>query len=272
MRNAAAALTQGIFMSLHTSKEVIKAVNKITLKPGKPSARAGHCPSPVKILLADDHEVAREGLRKMLRCEADIEIVGEADNASDAIKLVQELKPQVIVMDVTISGMCGCELSRQLKAVYPPARVIFLTEYEAEQYTAEALANSINGFLTKNSSPELLSNTIRVVACGGSVWQEKLLENASKKMVKALNIRAERQNLGSEHSSSAVSIVPQDVLSPRELEILIMVARGYTNKEISVNMDYAEITIKKYVKSILSKLNVSNRTLAGIAAVKFGLV
>ncbi|BCT56147.1 two-component transcriptional response regulator, LuxR family NIT01rdhP [Dehalococcoides mccartyi] len=248
------------------------AVDKIIMKPNKSSPKIGHCTSPVRIFLADDHQVAREGLRKVLCSEADIEIVGEADNASDVLRLVEELKPQVVLTDIKISGLDSCELSHKLKGVYPPVKVVFLTGYEAEPYVTEALYNGINGFLTKDCPLELLSNAIRVVACGGSVWQGDLLESASKNFVKFVNAKAEGRSPAGEYSSATINVIPQDVLSPRELEILIMVARGYTNKEISVNLDYAEITIKKYVKGIMTKLNVSNRTLAGIAAAKFGLV
>ncbi|MFS2315715.1 MULTISPECIES: response regulator transcription factor [Dehalococcoides] len=247
-------------------------MEKIILKPSKSSPKTGHCTSPVRVLLVDDHEVAREGLRKILHSESDIEIIGEADNVPDTLRLAAELKPQVVLTDIKISGTGGCELRQQLKTIYPLIKVIILTGYEAEQYATEALSSGMNGFLTKDCPLELLSNAIRVVACGGSVWQGNLLEIASKNLACFVNEKTVSRNMVNEYSSAAVSIIPQDVLSPRELEILIMVARGYTNKEISVNLNYAEITIKKYVKGIMTKLNVSNRTLAGIAAVKFGLV
>ena len=215
----------------------------------------------IGVFLVDDHQLVRQGLRTILRRAPGIEIVGEASSGEEALALVKEIKPDVILMDIRMDGADGFKSLKQIKKVCPDTAFIMLTVYDSELYAAEAIRTGASGYITKDCTRELLINGIRVVSQGGTVWQEGILR------------RATRGLSGLSEEGTGGDLTPQIVeqLTPRELEILALLAEGYGNKQICTRLNLADITVKKYIKNILTKLGVSNRTHAALMAVRLGL-
>jgi DNA-binding NarL/FixJ family response regulator len=215
----------------------------------------------IGVFLVDDHQLVRQGLRTILRRAPGIEVVGEASSGEEALALVKEIKPDVILMDIRMDGTDGFKSMKQIKKVCPNTAFIMLTVYDSELYAAEAIRTGASGYITKDCTRELLINGIRVVSQGGTVWQEGILR------------RATRGLSGLSEEGTGGDLTPQIVeqLTPRELEILALLAEGYGNKQICTRLNLADITVKKYIKNILTKLGVSNRTHAALMAVRLGL-
>jgi len=216
----------------------------------------------IGVFLVDDHQLVRQGLRTILRGASGIEVVGEASSGEEALALVKEIKPDVILMDIRMNGTDGFKSMKQIKKVCPNTAFIMLTVYDSELYAAEAIRTGASGYITKDCTRELLVNGIRVVAQGGTVWQEGILRRATRGIP---GLSGESATGG----DATAQIVEQ--LTPRELEILALLAEGYGNKQICAHLNLADITIKKYIKNILTKLGVSNRTHAALMAVRLGL-
>jgi len=214
----------------------------------------------IKVLLVDDHTVVREGVRTMLSAEPDIAVVGEVSSGEEALQKAQELEPHMILMDIRMLGMNGTEASRRIKSAMPTTSVIMLTMYDSDMYVVEAIQAGAAGYLTKDVSRELLCDAIRSVVDGGTMVRSGLLRRAITSLMRA--------SAGGKLESD-VSLVER--LTPRELDVLKLLARGYANKEICQELHLAEITVKKHVQNVIQKLGASDRTHATIQAVKLGL-
>jgi len=215
----------------------------------------------IGVFLVDDHQLVRQGLRTILRGATGIEVVGEASSGEEALALVKEIKPDVILMDIRMDGTDGFKSLKQIKKVCPDTAFIMLTVYDSELYAAEAIRTGASGYITKDCTRELLINGIRVVSQGGTVWQEGILRRATRGI----------PGLSGEGTGEDVTAQIVEQLTPRELEILALLAEGYGNKQICTRLNLADITVKKYIKNILTKLGVSNRTHAALMAVRLGL-
>jgi DNA-binding NarL/FixJ family response regulator len=215
----------------------------------------------IGVFLVDDHQLVRQGLRTILRGASGIEVVGEASSGEEALAIVKEIKPDIILMDIRMDGTDGFKSLKQIKKVCPDTAFIMLTVYDSELYAAEAIRTGASGYITKDCSRELLINGIRVVAQGGTVWQEGILRRATKGV----------PGLSGEGTGQDLTAQMVEHLTPRELEILALLAEGYGNKQICTRLNLADITVKKYIKNILTKLGVSNRTHAALMAVRLGL-
>ena len=215
----------------------------------------------IGVFLVDDHQLVRQGLRTILKGASGIEVVGEASSGEEALALVKEIKPDVILMDIRMDGTDGFKSMKQIKKVCPNTAFIMLTVYDSELYAAEAIRTGASGYITKDCTRELLINGIRVVSQGGTVWQEGILRRATRG-IPGLSVEGTGED-------TTAQIVEQ--LTPRELEILALLAEGYGNKQICTRLNLADITVKKYIKNILTKLGVSNRTHAALMAVRLGL-
>lgn len=214
----------------------------------------------IKVLLVDDHTVVREGLRTMLIGEADIDVVGEASTGEEALQKVTELEPHVVLMDIRMPGMSGTEAARRVKSLRPTTAVIMVTMYDSEMYVIEAIRAGAAGYLTKDASRELLCHTIRAVMDGGTMVRSELLRRAVEGLL--------HKPSGAEGEAD-LSLAGR--LTKRERDVLRLLARGYANKTISAELDLAEITVKKYVQNVISKLGVSDRTHAAVVGVRLGL-
>lgn len=209
----------------------------------------------VHILIADDHPVVRDGLRSMLSTQPDFRIAGEAANGVEAVQLATRLKPDVILLDLEMPDLDGVSVLAQIRAIDPQARVIIVTAYDTDERIVQAVVAGAQGYLLKGAPREEIFRAIRVVYEGGSLLQPIV---ASKLM----------QHVSHQASQSA----DMNSLTPRELEVLRLLAQGKSNKQIAAELVITERTTKFHVSSIFSKLEATNRTEAVKIAVQRGLV
>jgi DNA-binding NarL/FixJ family response regulator len=216
--------------------------------------------SMIRILLADDQSLFREGLRTLLSVQSDFEVVGEAANGEEAVLLAARLKPQVILMDVRMPILDGVAATRQLHSSQPGCRVIVLTTFDDDEYVFEALRAGAMGYLLKDAPSAKLFEAIRATARGESFLQPSI---ASK-------VVAEFTRLAGQ-SLPRPDVLP-DPLSEREMEVMRLVANGSSNKQIASLLVITEGTVKNHITNILGKLGVTDRTQAAIKARDLGLV
>jgi NarL family two-component system response regulator LiaR len=211
----------------------------------------------IRVLIVEDHAIVRDGIRSLLSMEPDIEVVGEADNGQDGIVLAERLQPDVILMDLMMPRMDGCVAISRIMASQPEARVLVLTSFAAEEKVFPAIKAGAFGYLLKDSDSEELIQAIRQVNCG-----ESSLDPRIARMV-LQEVRTELQ------SESPAGLSQQvDPLTPREIEVLRLVAQGLSNEEIAEKLVVAERTVRTHVSNILGKLHLANRTQAALYALR----
>jgi two-component system response regulator NreC len=213
--------------------------------------------SKIQILLVDDHEIVRTGLRMMLLAEDDLDIVGEVNSGEEALQAVKDLKPNVVLMDVAMPGIGGIEATRKIKTANADTAVLALTMHEDEQYFFEMLNAGASGYIPKRAAPDDLVSAIRVVN-QGNVF---LYPTLAKLLVKDFLDRAE----------SGSTPVLED-LTPREREVLTHIAEGYTNREIAENLVISVKTVDRHRENIMQKLNLHNRVELVKYAIEKGLI
>jgi DNA-binding NarL/FixJ family response regulator len=217
----------------------------------------------IRVLVVDDHEVVREGLRVIFQEESDISLVGEASSSTKCLNSLSRLKPDVILMDIKMPDGDGFRALKEIREKYPDIRVIMLTGFGSGLYLSEALHAEASGFITKDCPGRLVCNAIRVVADGGTVWEEDFLHNAVRGLTHMAKV---------EVKSTADSQPLSEQLTIRELEVLKLLTDGYSNKGIATKLGMSRETAKKCVRSILGKMGVSNRIHAAIMASRCGMV
>ncbi len=211
--------------------------------------------TPIRIMLADDHPVVRDGLRAMLSTQPDFQVVGEALNGVEAVQLAAQLMPDVLLLDLEMPELDGVAALEKIHAANPAARIIILTAYDEDERIVSAVVAGAQGYLLKGAPREDIFQAIRVVHAGGSLLQPMV---ASKL----------RQRLSGQGVKPAETID----LTPREIEVLQLIAQGMSNKQIATDLAITERTTKFHVSSILSKLEAANRTEAVKIAARRGLV
>ncbi|MBU7594954.1 response regulator [Metabacillus halosaccharovorans] len=212
--------------------------------------------SKIKVLIADDHHVVRRGLLFFLKTQKDIDIIGEATNGKEAVKLVSELNPDVVLMDLSMPEMDGVMATKIIRETNTTVKIIILTSYGDQDHVIPALRAGASGYQLKDIEPDDLVQTIRDVLQGQSKLHPKVTSHVMA------------------HLSTPV-IQPQtklDDLTKREKEVLNELAKGKSNKEIASALFITEKTVKTHISNILSKLQLSDRTQAAIYAVKNGYV
>jgi len=217
----------------------------------------------IRVVIVDDYPVVREGLRTMLSTDETIEITGEVSDGVEAVAMVAEKKPNVVLMDIRMPNMDGIEAIRRIKDKHPSTSVIVLTMYDDDAYVIDAVRAGASGYLLKDASLELLLHTVRTVSSGETLIKTKLLYQAISSLVSATNERQKPEA----HTTEDVETV-----TVREQDVLKLVVAGYTNREIGKELGILEETIKKHMKNILAKLRVTNRTSAAIKAIRAGLI
>jgi DNA-binding NarL/FixJ family response regulator len=215
---------------------------------------------PIRVLLVDDQALFREGLHTLLAVHADLEVVGEAANGEEALRLAADQQPDVILMDVQMPVLDGVAATRRLHAEQPGARVIMLTTFDDDEYVFEGLRAGAVGYLLKDAPSARLVEAIRAAARGESFLQPSV----------AAKVVAEFARLA-EHTPVEGDKLAEP-LTEREIEILRRVAEGDSNKDIAASLFLAEGTVKNYVTSILGKLGVSGRLQAVNRARELGLL
>ena len=230
--------------------------------------------SPARILLADDHPLMRQGMRAMLEREPDVEIVGEAQNGRQAVELSRSLEPDLVLMDVRMPEMDGLQATQTIKQELPQISVLIVTSHEEPDYLYEAIKAGCAGYVLKEASQEELTAAIRKVLDGESLLDPQLSAQLLKRMVDEVQENKE------EPAQVPAQVPPQERqeavlsqrLSRRETEVLELVAQGQTNRQIAQNLLISLGTTKIYVKRIIEKLAVSDRTQAAVKAVELGLL
>jgi DNA-binding NarL/FixJ family response regulator len=211
----------------------------------------------IRVLLADDHRLVRSGFRVILDIEDDIEVVGEAADGAQAVDLARSLRPDVVLMDVEMPGMDGLAATRLLSAEDGPS-VVILTTFDRDEYLFEALRAGASGFLLKNGTPEALTEAVRVVARGDAL----LAPEATRRVIEAFVQPGSGPGAGRR----------LDGLTPREHEVLVLLAGGATNAEIAGGLHLGETTVKTHVSRVLAKLGARDRTQAVVLAYELGVV
>ncbi|MBA9001696.1 response regulator [Thermomonospora cellulosilytica] len=210
----------------------------------------------IRVLIADDQEMVREGFAVLLNAQPDIEVVGEAADGREAVAKVAELDPDVVLMDVRMPVMDGLEATRHVAG---RARVVVLTTFDMDEYVYEALRSGASGFLLKKSSARELADAVRVVAAGDAL----LAPSVTRRLI------GEFARLGGPRAPSRSRL---EGLTERETEVLALIAGGLSNAEIAARLVVVEQTVKTHVSNILAKLGLRDRTQAAIYAYETGLV
>jgi len=211
-----------------------------------------------KVFIADDHELVRFALRSLLEAEPDLETVGEAGNGEDVVAAVIETRPDVLLLDMRMPGFGGTEVCRRVKEACPDVRVLILTSYDDDEELFSVLAAGASGYLLKDARPDNIAQAIRQVSEGQAVFDDAIAQ------------RIIAGKSGAEVGAEAAAI--RDSLSEREFEVLRLMAKGLSNKEIGRALWIGETTVKTHVSHILRKLDQADRTQAVLMAVRLGIV
>ena len=222
-------------------------------------------PGHVRIVVADDHEVVRAGFAELLDTRPDFTVVGTAEDGAAAVRLCEELRPDVVLMDVRMPGMDGIEATRRLAGSGEFPRVIILTTFDLDEYVYEALRAGASGFLLKDITAERLFDAVRVVADGEAL----LAPGVTRRLIDEFAAQRRGSNVD---TAAALGAAGLGALTPRETEVLRLVAEGLSNAEIAARLVVNEETVKTHVSRVLRKLGLRDRTQAVVTAYESGLV
>ncbi len=203
----------------------------------------------IGVLIVDDHPVVREGLRSFLQLQEDMEVVGEAADGVEALEKVGELVPDVVLIDLVMPRMDGITTIRQIGAISPSSRILVLTSFSEDEKVFPAIKAGAHGYLMKDIKPTELAKSIRSVYRGEPSLHPEIARKLMDQLAKGEGDAEER-------------------LTARETEVLLLIARGYSNKEIAAALQVSEKTVKTHVSNILQKLHLSDRTQAALYAVR----
>ncbi|MFO1444402.1 response regulator transcription factor [Bacillus sp. Bva_UNVM-123] len=220
-----------------------------------------------KIVIIDDHQLFREGVKRILDFEKSFAVVAEGDDGSEAISLVEEHHPDVIIMDINMPNINGVEATRQLIEKYPESKVIILSIHDDENYVSHALKTGASGYLLKEMDADALVEAVKVVADGGSYLHPKVTHNLVNEYRR---LAAEESGQG--YTQQVEIRRPLHLLTRRECEVLQLLADGKSNRGIGEAIFISEKTVKNHVSNILQKMNVNDRTQAVVVAIKNGWV
>jgi DNA-binding NarL/FixJ family response regulator len=213
----------------------------------------------IRIVIVDDQALIRGGLRMILDAHDDIEIVGEAADGEQALRLIREQEPDVVLLDIRMPNIDGLEVTQQLKATASPSRVLILTTYDVDEYVYQALRDGAAGFMLKSAPPDRLVDAVRTVAGGEALLAPSITRRLIEEHVQRTTpSRVAREELAT--------------LTDREREVLVLIAHGRSNVEIASELFLGESTVKTHVNRILHKLGLRDRVQAVVLAYEVGLV
>jgi two-component system, NarL family, response regulator DegU len=208
--------------------------------------------SGIRVVIADAHPVIRLGMRKLLEQSAGIEVIGEATDGDQALKMAEELSPDVLLLDMEIPNQKGVEVTRIIREKQLPVKILAMSADDEKDYVHEVLSNGASGYLMKDEQPDVIIEAVRGVARGEQGWFS--------------------QEIGSRITELIQEDEKDANITPRELEVLCLVVEGKTNQEIGYELGISEKTVEKHLESIFEKLGVSSRVEAAVYAVKEGIV
>jgi NarL family two-component system response regulator LiaR len=200
---------------------------------------------PFGVLVVDDHKIMRDGIKAILGRGDEFRVVGEAENGTDAVQVVKQLRPDLVLMDIGLPGLNGVETTAEILRYHPDCKIVILSMYDDENSVVGAIRSGARAFILKKASDTDLVDALRVVANGGAYLSPQVSDRLLRRIQK-----------GDLESKEPASLV--ETLSPRELQVLRMVAEGKTSKEIAVMLDLREQTIRSYRKTMMKKLGVTN--------------
>lgn len=206
----------------------------------------------IRILLVDDQHIIRQGLKSMLKSDANIEVIGEAENGQRALEFIAKSQPDIVLMDIRMPVMDGVAATKAITENYPNVKVLVLTTFDDDEYVFQAMRLGAKGYLLKDTEPDVLMLAIRSVYKGQTQLGPGLFEKTLAPVAP---------------STPKLSLPPElEQLTPRELEVLRLIASGANNREIAESLFLSENTVKNYVTNILSRLNLRDRTQAALFA------
>lgn len=210
----------------------------------------------MKILICDDQAIIRDGLEMLLKLEKDIEVVGQAQDGAEAVELVGKDQPDLVLMDLKMPGLNGIEATRQIRTRYPQIKVLVLTTYDDDEWVFDAIRAGASGYLLKDTPREEVIKAVKGTAAGKTFVDPmvagKLLHQVADKQAQPASLLT-------------------DKLTEREVDVLRLVARGFTNADIAERLHLSEGTVRNHVSAIFSKLDVADRTQAAVIAIQHGL-
>ena len=210
----------------------------------------------IKVMIVDDHGIVRQGLRTYLDLLEDITIIAEAENGLDALEKVKQFNPDIVLMDLVMPEMDGIEATHKICGSYPDVKVIVLTSFTEDEKVFSAIKAGAVGYLLKDISPPELAKAIQAVHSGETHLHPEITKKLMNQFV----------------SPKSEAETPPEDLTPREMEVLQLIAQGLSNKELANKLTISEKTVKTHLSSIFSKLHLSDRTQAAIYALKHNLV
>ena len=231
-----------------------------------PERETSRIPSPIRVVLADDHDILRQGLKMLLGLQVEIEVVGEARTGREAVELTLGLRPHVVVLDISMPDMDGLDACKQIRANAPGTNILILTMHESEEYFFQALRAGAAGYLVKKAAPTDLHMAILSVAQGDAF----LYPGLAKALIRAYTA-APLSQLPTPGNGEPMADELR-VLSPRELEVLKLVAEGHTNQEIADQLILSIKTVQAHRANVMEKLGLANITQLVRFAIRYGLL
>ncbi|MER1984444.1 MAG: response regulator transcription factor [Solibacillus sp.] len=219
-----------------------------------------------KIIIVDDHQLFREGVKRILDFEDSFEVVAEGDDGTNVVSIYSRFQPDVVLMDINMPGKNGVEATADLLVEFPDAKVMMLSIHDDESYVTHALKSGALGYMLKEMDADEIVEAIKVVANGGSYLHPKVTKN----LVAEFRRLSEHENKGNFHQTEIRR--PFHLLTKRECEVLQLLTDGQSNRTIGETLYISEKTVKNHVSSILQKMNVNDRTQAVVTAIKNGWV
>lgn len=244
--------------------------------------------SKIRVLLCDDHALVREGTRRLLEEEPDIEVVGEASDGFEAVEMAKKLSPDVIAMDVSMPRMNGIEATRKIKEQFPGISILALTAYDDFAYVSRLIENGASGYILKSVRSEALIQAIKATALGECILDSDIAREVFARIARRSEYQhgcqfepqdevtvssvAKQETVTTDGFEPTGQVSSQRFLTKRETAILKYAARGLSNKEIAFELDVSPRTIQSHLSSVFDKLGVASRTQAVVAGLKKGII